>query len=407
MIYSIYAALAALAVFSFLFLKKENLLSGARQIVISALLIAAAFLIRGLSLGHQTADFSYFLSGWLGVIRSGGGVKALSQSIGNYNVPYLYFLALISYLGSAWDLYMIKLLSIVFDVILAVFTLKLASVFTDSPSKRLASFLAALLLPTVLLNSSFWGQCDSIYTAFAVMSLYFALSGKPYRSVIAIALSFAVKLQAVFIMPVFFVLLLAKKIKLRHLLAFPAAYVVTILPAVLLGRPFIDTLTLYLNQASTVGSALNYNSSSVYAFNVYFSSDRVSSMMGIFAAFALVLIMFIIAIKRRKELDNKFILLFSLIFVIGIPYLLPHMHDRYFYMADVFTMMYGALYLKRIHIPILTSFASLLGYFAYLKGYYLIDMFWGAAALLAVLLWLIFDLISYEHAADPKSEISC
>ena len=45
-------------------------------------------------------------------------LQAVSPAVGDYNVPYLYFMAFISYL-SAPDLYLIKLFSIIFDVILA------------------------------------------------------------------------------------------------------------------------------------------------------------------------------------------------------------------------------------------------------------------------------------------------
>ena len=32
-------------------------------------------------------------------------------------------------------------------------------------------FAAILLLPTVVLNSAFWGQCDAIYTFFIIVTL--------------------------------------------------------------------------------------------------------------------------------------------------------------------------------------------------------------------------------------------
>ena len=48
-------------------------------------------------------------------------------------------------------------------------------------------FFLTLLLPTVLLNGAFWGQCDSIYGALAVWSLVFALEDRPIRSVLAAA----------------------------------------------------------------------------------------------------------------------------------------------------------------------------------------------------------------------------
>ena len=99
----------------------------------------------------------------------------------------------------------------------------------------------------------------------ALLGVYWAMEGRPVLGMAAIAISFAFKLQAVFIMPVFVLLLIAKRVKLWHFLVFPAVYVLLMLPAVIAGRPLLDTITLYFDQMGSVGSGLNYNSPSVYA----------------------------------------------------------------------------------------------------------------------------------------------
>ncbi|MEF9971578.1 MAG: hypothetical protein RR731_04645, partial [Oscillospiraceae bacterium] len=78
----------------------------------------------------------------------------------------------------------------------------------------------------------------------------------------------------------------------------------------------------------------------------------------------------------------------SLLFVVGIPFLLPHMHDRYFFMADVLSLLPAVLYLRYSPITALTSFASFLCYFSYLTGQFLLPLSFGAVALLGVLLLL-------------------
>jgi len=77
--------------------------------------------------------------------------------------------------------------------------------------------------------------------------------------------AFGFKLQAVFVLPVYAVLWMTGKIKWYHFLLFPAGYVALVLPAVLLGRPFWDTVTLYFSQTGSIGDAMNYNSSSIFA----------------------------------------------------------------------------------------------------------------------------------------------
>lgn len=121
-------------------------------------------------------------SGWISTGQN-GGFKALHYPLGNYNIPYLYFLCLFSY-SSINDLYLIKLLSIFFDVLLAYGAMMLLGKVKESIPARIACFFTVLFLPTVILNGSLWAQCDSIYVALAVLAIYFALDDRPILSVL-------------------------------------------------------------------------------------------------------------------------------------------------------------------------------------------------------------------------------
>ena len=335
-------------------------------------------------MSHVTLDYEDFLSQWVDYYRQNGGFAALGDKIGNYNLPYLYFLAFFSYIGVN-DLYLIKALSIVFDVILAWGAMQLIGVYTASSAKRLTAFFLVLYWPTVILNGAYWGQCDSIYTAFAVISIYLALRSRGAAAMICIAVSFAFKLQAVFIMPIFVVLLIAKRVKLWHFVLFPVTYVVLMLPAVMAGYPLLDTITLYFDQMGTVGSALNYNSSSIYALFGNVSNESLASALGILAAFTLMGGVFLWAFMRRRYLNDWALLGCAVILAVGIPYLLPHMHERYFFVADILTLLLAVAAPEFMVLPVLCEFASLLGYHAYLKMRYLLPMSYGAVALAVVL----------------------
>ncbi len=383
-----YLGLLILGVIAFCILWGEGALKTNAALFISVGLILAAMVLRGLCMDHETLDYQDFLTRWVRTIREQGGFAALRWSIGNYNVPYLYFLALFSY-SSVRDLYLIKLLSIFFDILLAWGVMRTVYCFTSSRVKVLGSFFVTLFLPTVVLNGAYWGQCDSIYGAFSVWSVYFALRDKPIASVCMIALSFAFKLQAVFLMPVFLIFLFARKIKWWQLVFFPITYVLTALPAIALGRPAKNTLLLYFNQAGSVGGGLNYNSSSMYAFfRGAENADRLSRI-GIIAAFVFLLLLYLFCFLRRRQLDDRALLVCSLLVCVAVPFLLPHMHDRYFFVADVLSVAFAFVFVKLAHVPVLVSFASLLGYHAYLQMRYLLPMRYGAAALLIVLLTLI------------------
>lgn len=385
--------LALIWLFSLLILYKEGLCRKLTPMLTGVVLITVAFFLRHLCMNHETADYQIFLTKWVSFFRQRGGFIGLRQSMGNYNIPYLSFLALFSY-SAIRDLYLIKLLSIFFDVLLAWGGMRLVSHFTGrKPWPKLAAFVGTLLLPTVILNGAYWGQCDGIYAAFAVWSVYFALADKPYLSVAAIAASLAFKLQAVFVMPVFLIFWFAGKVRLRHLLTFPLSYFIWVLPAVLAGRPVIDTITLYFNQAETVGSALNYNSPSVFAL-IRGDNPETLAKLGILAAFLFLALLYLYLYARRKSLSDFSLLVCAVLIPIAVPFFLPHMHDRYFFVADVMTFFLAAAAPVYLPLPVLTSFASLICYHAYLKGRFLIPLKNGALALTAVITVLLIVLIS-------------
>lgn len=395
--------LMLIAAMGILILYGEGLGNTPKRIIICALLLILAMALRAYVFDYRTGDYNDFLSRWVEFYRQNGGFRGLAQSVGNYNLPYLYFLAAFSYLDVP-DLYLIKLLSVFFDLVLAWGIARLVYIFNNNRTVIISAFFVTLFLPSVLLNGALWGQCDSIYAAFAVWSIVFALSDRPILSVISIALSFAFKLQAVFLMPVFLIYIFAKKIRWAHLAIFPATYVVTALPAVICGRPFKDAILLYFNQAETVGSALNYNSPSVFAFIPWGAdvNEAVLTEIGIVAAFLFLFLLFVHCYIRRSSLDNRALLICSLIVVLAVPYLLPHMHDRYFFISDVLSIAFAFVLPALSFVPVLVSFASLLGYHAYLKMRFLLPMSYGAAALLIALIALLLSLLAKPLKKNKK-----
>ena len=262
-----------------------------------------------------------------------------------------------------------------------------------------------LLLPTVLLNGALWGQCDGVYVALAVLAIYLTLDDKPVGSMLCITLAFGFKVQAVFVMPIYAVFLMQGKIRWKHLAIFPAAYVLLVLPAVLLGRPFLDTITLYFNQTGSIGSGLNYNSPSIFAIFWQISEPEPASTIAIVGAFVYTVNLLAAAWVHRERLTDKAVIALALLFAIGVPFLLPHMHDRYFYAADILSVVFACAIPVLFLAAPLTQFASLLGYHAYLKMRYLLPMRYGSAALILTLaLTLIGFLASLSEEKKRRTK---
>ena len=368
-----------------LLLWREKLFESKALFAAAFAFTALALVIRASLLDFESGDYLTFLAPWTQFFRDNGGFAALRYSLGNYNPPYMYFLALFSYFDIS-ELHLIKLLSVLFDVLLAWACMKLLGLYTGSRAKLLGVFLAVLFLPTVVINGAYWAQCDSIYAFFGIYALYLGLRGRGCASMVSLAACLAFKLQAVFIIPVFFILLLAKKLRWRQLLVFPTAYIVFMLPALLAGRPFVETMTLYFAQAGTVGDAMNYNAPSLTSMFQWSGNTESWSTLLIAAAFALVLASYAVAAVKRRELDDTVFLGFALLLAMGIPYLLPHMHDRYFFISGVLALVLAFRDRRFFPIPLLAELASLHCYYAYFVRYYLVHPRIGGIFMLIALL---------------------
>ena len=388
--------LAVLVLCSFFFrklIKIENPVIFAALIAIGA----AALAIRLYFLDSASGDYNSFLKHWVIEMRSLPGVQAIVKPIGDYNMPYLYFLFGVSR-SEVYDLYLIKLFSIVFDFLLAFGLCKIVYKFTKSTVRIAAAFALSLFIPTVFLNSAMWAQCDAIYTAFCVWALYFALSSKPKTSVVFFALAFSFKMQSIFILPIIIFLVLRNKIKLSHLLYFPLTFVLTLLPAILCGRSIYDTFSIYINQTESYPS-LTLNCPTLWAFFPE-ESFNIFGTAALFLAGAAVLLFCTYLYYNRAKLDAPLLFDAAYLFTLLIPFLLPRMHERYFYLAEALSVAYMLLHRNRAFIPPLLLFTTFDCYCAYLFSYRFFEL-WELSIVNAVVIFYLF----YKFIGDVEEKL--
>lgn len=365
---------------------------------------AALIYIRVCMLYNQSSDYTGFLSKWLAEMRLLTGTEALVTDIGDYNMPYLYLLLLISKLNLN-DLILIKAFSCIFDIVCAFFVMKIVSLKPYKTHWQMLAFIFTLSIPTVILNGSYWGQCDVVYTSLCIASLYFALQQKGRLSVILFACAFTFKLQAIFILPALIVCLLLKKIKLRHLLWFPVVFITALLPALFAGRNFFDCVGIYFDQAAQY-KKLVMNAPSFYQFfgDVSFESFN---MFGIMLAGTLVLIFVYIMYIYKDRIKQTELVYIFFISALMLPYFLPRMHDRYFFLADVLSLVLFFYDHKKWYVPIVTIFCSFVTYANFvMSGLIIIDQKYTAFALLLILCVTMRELLLRLTAIDKDKVIS-
>lgn len=375
--------------------EETDMLSGFTFAVLS---MATLVFIRVCLLYYASADYNNFLAHWVNDFKNMSVVDALSTPIGDYNVPYLYILLIIAKIPAP-DLVLIKAVSCLFDILLGYAAMLITRKLTDSKSISLLAFILTTAIPTVILNGSMWGQCDSIYGFFCLMILYYALCKKGAKAMIMFSLAFAFKLQAMFLIPALIICLFIGNIKLRHLIFFPIVNLLAVLLTVVCGRNLFEVLTIYFRQTQNYPS-LDMNAPTIFrfVFNVNFDwFNMLGIMLGGFGVLCLLYFAFI----KRDRIDNRALVTFFYLSAIAVPYFLPRMHERYFFVADLLSFVLFLAVRKLWYVPLINIFASFVAYAYYLfYGVTIINYVYVAFALLVIIILVIKDLYKYLNTSS-------
>jgi len=365
-----------------------------------AVLLVSAMLLRWLALPFQSHDMQDFLLQWYDYIVTHGRFAALSDNFYNYTPPYIYMMTAASYLDGVIDrVTLIKLITILFDGIAAF--LVYAMVLTVRPDRRLAILSAALFLnlPTLLLNGAIWGQCDIIYTTFLLAFAYYLMRNCPFQAILMYAVALSLKVQAIFLAPFFVYLLLTRAIPWRALILPPIIYGLLMLPAALAGRSWISLIQVYAGQAGFMHSL------SAHAPNVYMLfQGALSEQARSFATYGALLLAGLASLvvlashfRVRWPPSPLFVILGVTLWLGLEPSLLPRMHDRYFFPADMFAFLFACLVPRAWWIAVLFQVGSALAYAQYLASSiadFPIDTYYaahvGAVAMIAAMAGVVW-----------------
>ena len=339
--------------------------STSRRAAVISIVVVAAFAVRMAFFHFQSGDYTAYFGPWFQYIASHGGFHALKTNFSNYNVPYLYLLAIPTYTPVS-ALLAVKLVSVVFDFLLGFFVYKIVGLRHPGTWWPVLAGAVTLFLPTVVVNSAMWGQVDAMYSSLSLGGLYFVLRKKPWLACVFFGLAFAFKLQAVFIFPLLLVLVLRRYVPWRCLVAIPLVYAMLDIPALLLGASPHDLLTVYTSQTDTYDQ-LTLNAPNLYQYIGNETTSHTLRTVAVVVTGVVVLALVVAAIASRAELTPLRIILAATVSAIVVPFLLPEMHERYFYLADALTVI-SAFYLPRRlwPLPILEQFASFFAYLPFL-----------------------------------------
>ena len=296
-------------------------------------------------LGWRTTDVEWWFAPWMDHIIRYGAKASLEAPLqvqiegvngfANYSPPYLYLLILASS-ASEWfsSFVLVKLVAVGGAMFCAACIYYLLRALT-SPSASLIGAAGMLLLPSVVLNGPAWGQTDTIWSGLAALVVAFALRGQWAAMMLAFGAAVAFKLQAIFIAPFLLYMVLSRRITPLYFPLPLLSYAAMMVPAWLAGRPAWDLATVYLEQAGTY-RWLSMNAPNGWSFVQYLRlvSYETGVILGTVATVLAALALGALSVRWRR-LHGADLLLLSVTVATAMPYLLPKMHDRYFFLADI------------------------------------------------------------------------
>ena len=292
---------------------------------------------------YVSNDADVFLLQWYDTVQENGGIRSLKQQVGDYTIIYQFFIALFTYLPLE-PLLNYKILSCIFDIFLAgAGGLLIWKITKRNRWKMFAAVTGLFLSPLVILNSSCWGQCDSIYTFFCILTLYLMLEEHYRLAFCMYGLAFAFKLQAIFLLP--FVLLYyvrSKKFSVTKFIYIPLMVVLSGLPALLQGRKITEMLWIYGNQVQEYSGGLVYNYPNFW--NLFYNIELpeyvdILSGAAIIMTVAILLGAVIWTVHHDVPMTRYNSLWLAFLFAYICVLFLPSMHDRYGYLCEILALL--------------------------------------------------------------------
>ena len=360
-----------------------------------------AFLVRYWGRDYVSTDMERALLPWFQEMQTNGGLAALSKQVGDYCLLYQTIIAVFTYVDMK-AIYLYKLFSSIFDFLLSAsivyFTVNGGNCTIFKKNTVVLCYMFVILLPTVVMNSAFWGQCDSVYTFFLLWSIWFLYKEKYRKSFILLGCAFAFKLQSILLVPLFFYIWVCRKNSFS-LLNFELTIMVFWLSGIVTyfyKRGLIDGFIIYILQVGEYKKMWM----NVPSFWMLTGGDYASlHMVAIFLTILILGIVFFLSVAGKISVVSfeKFISLAAFVEWTCILFL-PAMHERYTYVMDLLLLMLSFMNTKYIKYAAFAISLSCLTYVRFLVKYpgdvvhpFLVIIYLGA--------WLHFS-----YALLPKQD---
>lgn len=339
---------------------------------------------------YISKDMYVFLIPWYRTIKEQGGFSALSSQIGDYNILYQTLICLFSYLNTNC-VYLYKFLSCIFDFFLALssslFICKLMGQCRLNVMFN-GIYFCLLFSPTIVFNSSYWGQCDAIYSTFVILTLYLLFRQSYPMAFLFLGIAFAFKLQTIFIIPfIIYLYFYRKNFSLLYFGITLATFELSGLPGFLHGRSLTAPFDIYLYQ-TTEQPVLYANIPNFWC--IIGDNYEYLSSFSIILTLCLLGFGLYMVLSHQKELHSPGEFLSVCCWVIWTCIMfLPVMHERYTFLLDILLILLCFTKKSYISFAIISNLISVITY-----SYFLFDTPYNTAGT-SVIFFACYLLFSF------------
>ena len=383
------------------------------DMIYMAIMLALGIIFRISMYDIVSGDYELAFADWMRECHKAGGFAYLGIEPGitdastfDYNCMFQYVIVLLHYIGGNMDdMYLVKTVSVVFDVLCSITLMRITYTITaGNLQKALMAFGAAMFLPTMALNSGAWAQNDSIYGFFLLMSLYWIIKGNSNRAFIYLAVSYSFKQQAIFFFPFLIIMWLKGKVKLRYALWIPAVYIASMVPSAIAGRQWGDLLGIYGKQV-TMFSRLSMNYPSIYTIitsKLAVETRKVLITTGVICTIAIFGALAYYIRNRKFEITGEYMITLAMFTMLLCCFCLPAMHERYGYIPELLAVVYGVMRFRKMAVCAALQVMTMITYTRFLFGSTVTILWPLTVAMLVIILILGYDLYTSMNTMEGK-----
>src|SRR3972149_8349390 len=296
-----------------------------------------------------------------------------------------------------------KLTPIIFDLASAYMLYLLIVELADKKKAKFAAGLY-LFLPPSWYISSLWGQIDSMYITFLLISLFFFLKRRISLSILFFTVSLCLKPNAIYIFPLFILIILKQKYFKAAFLGALSSFFVVILPSAYFVKSFSVTANVefYVKYIREISGYISSNAFNIwgifYGFAPKYDSLKLLGLSVYLWGFIIYLLFMFYVIYKiiSKTYVERFIFILLLLCFASFLFL-TRMHERYFYMTYVIFLVTSFIYPKIRKYFYITSVVFFLNLYHFWWYPYLdVSKYFFSNRLVEVMFCLINLLVFYK-----------